>query len=277
MKKSTQIAMVLSAICLMLAVPAQAEVTGHRGNPRVASNRKAWRSSPGYGGRYSTRNSSVAQGLSLSLNALYYYGDIDMLDLAFQHGYQKQNLSLGGSATFAYLHPLANSVNCRISLGGGYLHGNDSARRYTTTDAQGLKVERWIGKGSFRSGFGEAAVGFEWFPFPKAGFYIYAGLGLNVSVIHYDFTKSNRGEGVRVGLLPMLPLEIGYSIDMTHGLFLNAVVAVHQGLLDVPYCNLDAYPVTKSSRFQWGDGYFSVGLTLAYRWNKCEPCRLLRY
>ena len=218
------------------------------------------------------------QGVSLTVSAAYYYGDVDMLGIAFKEGFQKQNLSLSGSFVFSYLHPLARSANWRFSASGGYLHGNDSARYdMITNPATGQQVEEQMGKGSFRSGFGELAAGIEWYPFSRAGFYIYAGLGLNVSVINYDFTRVNRGEGQVFGVLPMLPIEIGYNIDLTHGFFLTVMASVHQGLLDVPYSNLDAWPIIKSTRFQWGDGYFLLGLSFSYRWQKCEPCRLYQW
>lgn len=247
-------------------------------NPRVAQARHAWRHSPDYGGRYSTQNPLVSQGITIAGNVLYYYGDVDMLGVAFKDGFQAQNLSLGGGLDFSYHHPVTNTANMRFSLLGGYLHGNDSARYEMATDkTTGQEALLQTGKGFFRSGFGEVAVGIEWFPFSKAGLYIYAGLGLNLSIINYDFTRVNRGAGQTFGILPMLPVEIGYSFNLTHGFFLNIMASVHQGLLDVPYCNLDAWPIVKSSRFQWGDGYFMLGVSLSYRWQKCEPCRMYQW
>lgn len=276
--------LLISILSLLLALGYSdvllAEMKPNKGNPAQSGKTiHSWRSHPNSrNGLYTTRNASVGQGITLTANALYYYGDVDMLSYAFKYGFQKQNLSLGGSVIFSYLHPLANSANWRFSLSGGYLHGNDSARYEMVTDkTTGEEIRQWIGKGSFRSGFGELAAGIEWYPFSRAGFYIYAGLGLNLSVINYDFTKSNRGEGQQVSVLPMLPIEIGYNINMTHGFFLTIMASVHQGLMDIPHSNLDAYPLTKSSRFQWGDGYFTLGLSFSYRWQKCEPCRLYKW
>lgn len=195
-----------------------------------------------------------------------------MLGYAFQHGFQRQNLSLGGSLVLSYLHPWGNHINWRFSVSGGYIHGNDSAR-YEMQEVNGQMQNVRIGKGSFDNAFGELFVGVEWYPFPRAGFYIYGGFGMNVSFIDYDFTPSGRGTGSVVSVLPMLPIEIGYNINLTHGFYLTIMASVHQGLLDVPNSNLDAYPLVKSSRFQWGDGYFTVGLNFSYRWQKCEPCR----
>ncbi len=279
MKRHLLISILALVLGLGYSGSLMAEAKPNKGNPQQKTQvRRSWRKTPDAHGLYSTRNSSVAQGITLTGNALYYYGDVDMLGVAFKEGFQKQNLSVGGSVIFSYLHPLANSANWRFSLSGGYLHGNDSARYALTTDpVTGQEVQTQMGKGSFKSGFGELAAGIEWYPFPKAGFYIYAGLGLNLSVINYDFTRSDRGEGQVVSVLPMLPVEIGYNINLTHGFFMTVMASVHQGLLDVPNSNLDAYPLTKSSRFQWGDGYFMLGLSFSYRWQKCEPCRLYKW
>ena len=223
-------------------------------------------------GLYSIQNRSVANGVCLNLNAIYYYGDIDMLDQAFVHGFQPQNLSIGGGIHFGYLMPLGRFCNWRFTLGAGYLHGNDSSR-YTVQDA--IKIP--AGKGKFNSVFGEANVGVEFYPFPRAGFYLYAGLSLAVSYITYDFYKTSIPAGNTVSVLPMLPLEIGYNFYLGRSVFLGISVAVHQGLMDVGHANLDAWPINKSSRFQWGDGYFHIGLSLSYRWHNCEVCRIAKW
>lgn len=52
-------------------------------------------------GRYQlqARNSRVAPGLGLTVTALYYYGDVDMLGIAFKEGFQKQNLPPADKST----------------------------------------------------------------------------------------------------------------------------------------------------------------------------------
>ncbi len=222
-------------------------------------------------GLYTVRNKSVANGVFVNLNALYYYGDVDMLDQAFVHGFQPQNLSLGGSLHAGYLHPFGRIVNGRFALGGGYLHGNDSARTETRVDKGGETIK--AGKGSFSNIFGELSAGVEIYPFQRAGFYVYAGLMLAVSYIKYDFSNYGYPENSTVSVLPILPLEIGYNFYLGGNLFLGISVACHQGLMDMTKVNLDAWPVEKSSRFQWGDGYFQIGLTLSYRWRNCATCR----
>lgn len=224
-----------------------------------------------HNGLYSRKHSSVGRGIQLSFNAIYYYGDVDMLDQAFVHGWQQQNLSLGGSLKFDYLHQIANTCNLRMTLSGGYLHGNDSNRVQENPDTG---LQEHIGKGSFQNGFGEASVGVEWYPFSKADFYIYAGLGFSVNFINYDFSRLGIAPDQKVTVVPVLPIEIGYNFDLTHGWFLSIFASVHQALMDTPNANLDAYPIKKTSRFQWGDGYFTLGLSFSYRWQHCAPCRL---
>lgn len=205
----------------------------------------------------------------VNITALYYYGDIDMTDYAFKYGWQSQNLTLGGSAMFGYLHPMGNHCNWRFALSGGFLQGNDSARYEKNKEGEMVQM----GKGRYRTGFLEPSVGIEWYPFSKAGFYLYAGVAVNMNYVQYDFTRVNRGSGEMFCLLPMIPIEIGYNFAITKGWFISVTASVHQGLLDVGHANLDAWPIVKSSRFQWPDGYFQLGVGASYRWNRCEKCR----
>ena len=225
-------------------------------------------------GLYTVRNKSIGNAVTLGINAMYYYGDVDMLDQAFVHGFQPQNLSLGGSLYFGYQMPLGRFCNWRFSLGAGYLHGNDSARTETRTVHGETKR---AGKGSFSSIFGEFNAGVEIYPFPRAGFYIFAGLGVAVSYINYEFEKYGIPKGSTVSILPMLPVEIGYNFYLGGSFFLGISVSVHQGLMDMGKANLDAWPLESTSKFQWGDGYFQIGLSFSYRWHNCEVCRHLKW
>jgi hypothetical protein len=165
-------------------------------------------------------------------------------------------------------------ANWRFTLGAGYLHGNDSARTETRTVGG---VTKNAGKGSFSSVFGEFDAGVEFYPFPRAGFYVYVGLGLAVSHIKYDFIKYGIPEGKTVSVLPVLPVEIGYNFYLGGSFFLGISVACHQGLMDMGKANLDAWPLESTSKFQWGDGYFQIGLSLSYRWHNCETCRISKW
>ena len=225
-------------------------------------------------GLYTIKNQSLGNAVSFGVNAMYYYGDVDMLDQAMIHGFQPQNLSFGGALYFGYSHQLTHFANWRFSLNAGYLHGNDSTRKETRT-VKGKTIP--AGKGKFNSIFGELAAGIEIYPFPKAGFYIYAGLGLNVSYINYDFTNYQIPPGSTVSVLPMLPVEIGYNFYIAKSFYIGLSVSVHQGLMDMGGANLDAWPLEKTSKFQWGDGYFQIGLSFSYRWHNCEPCRIAKW
>ena len=44
-------------------------------------------------GLYATKNQFVSQGLSVSVNALYYFGDVDNEGMAFSGGFNKDNLT----------------------------------------------------------------------------------------------------------------------------------------------------------------------------------------
>lgn len=212
-------------------------------------------------GLYSVTNNSVGEGFSITPSLVYYYGDVDMLGVAFKEGFQKQNLSFGGSLNFAYLMPLGNYCNARYSLGAGYLHGNDSSR------LGGYQ------KGKFNSIFVEASVGVEYYPFPTAGFYIYAGLAVNYSYVTYDFSHCNQGKGVMNSIVPMIPVEIGYDFDLGKSWHFTIFAACHPCLIDLPNASLDGWPTHVKSQQTSTDGYFVLGLSASYRWHNCKNCR----
>ncbi|MCQ2347007.1 MAG: hypothetical protein MJZ92_03665 [Paludibacteraceae bacterium] len=265
-------------ICLLLALatgivmPSYAEEVNKKKYRPVARD-LSWngKKSDHRTGLYTRHNKSVANGIMLSANAVYYYGDIDMLDQAFLHGFQPQNLSAGGSLRGSYMMPAARSCNWRFSLSGGYMHGNDSARM----DLNEVTGELYpAGKGMFKNIFGEATAGIEWYPFSRAGLYIYGGLGFNVSSVSYDFFKTKLGSGHRIGFVPLLAVELGYNFYVGKNWFISVDVGLHQALFDIPGVSMDAWPLYTTSRFQWGDGYFQIGLSVSYRWNHCIKCTL---
>ena len=259
---------VVALLCVLFLVPAAyAESQGDkveraRSNQYKKETRWDWGKKPNkQTGLYTIRNRNVANGVSFGVNAMYYYGDVDLLDQAFVHGFQPQNLSFGGVLYFGYHMPIGRFCNWRFSLGAGYLHGNDSAR---------LENQ----KGRFSNIFGEFNAGVEFYPLPRAGLFIYAGVGVNLGYINYNFVKY--GTGTTVSIVPMLPIEIGYTFYLGSSCFLGVSVGVHQALVDMGRSNLDAWPLKSTSVFQWGDGYFQIGLSFSYRWHNCEPCRVAK-
>ncbi|HCS87541.1 MAG TPA: hypothetical protein DIW30_03750 [Bacteroidales bacterium] len=223
-------------------------------------------------GLYTQQNSAIANGLTISANMLYYYGDVDRRGVAMNGGFQKQNLTFGGAASFAYTMPAGKFTNWRFGLNAGALRGDNSSS-YPDSYRK------------FNSVFGELSAGVEWYPFPSAGFYLYGGVALTYSFVHYDFMAAS---GTTNSFLPMIPLEIGYDFHIGKSFGIKLNVAVHQGLWDSPVCNLDGYPMNSSQNSEgvsfgrgggnkWADGFFQIGLSFIYRWHNCESCRLYRW
>lgn len=223
-------------------------------------------------GLYTKQNSAIANGLTLSFNALYYYGDVDLNGIAMNRGFQTQNVTFGGTAAFAYTMLAGKHTNWRFAISAGALKG-DNSHAYPDHYRK------------FNSVFGEASVGVEWYPFSQAGFYLYGGIALTYSHIKYDFMSA---KGNANSILPMIPLEIGYDFKLGRSWGLKINVAAHQGLLDTPHCNLDAYPMEslqnqngvsfgRGGGNKWADGFFQIGLSLTYRWHNCEACRLYKW
>ena len=270
---------IIGAVCVVPNAYADAKKQGDKAE-QAQGSKSAQSDMPRWGkkanrstGLYTVKNRSIGNGVCVGVNMMYYYGDIDQLDQAFLHGFQPQNLSFGGGLAFAYLHPQGRFINWRFSLNAGYLHGNDSTRKAENKAGEMVMT----GKGQFRNIFGEAAAGVEFYPFPRAGFYIYAGLGLSIGYIDYNFFNTKIPAGTTVSVLPMLPVEIGYNFYLGRSCFLGISLGVHQGLVDMANSNLDAWPVKSTSVFQWGDGYFQVGVSFSYRWHNCEVCRHLKW
>ena len=252
-------------------------------------------------GLYTTKNYFVSQGVSLNASALYYFGDVDNEGVAFNGGWNTENLSLGGGLTFAYNLPLGNHCNLRTTLMGGTLRGNNKLK------FDNLELPRDDYR-KFHSYIIQPAVGVQYYPFTNAGFYIYGGLAVTASIIdNYDFyyygrlngeTQNTRHEieGSTFGVLPMLQLAIGYSWRLAPSWTLSAEIMIQEGLIDTYYMNLDAFPMAGSQNkdnytlgqpfgkwtdrygkehIHWNDGWFQVGLTITYQWRNCETCRIL--
>lgn len=261
-----------SIICLiiMMAFVPQFVIAD---NPNREKPKIRWTKRPsGRTGLYTVKNSSIAQGISLSINALYYYGDVDRNGIAFNGGFQTQNLSIGGSAAFAYSMPMGRYFNWRFSLGVGALRGDNS------------KSEEAYSAKKFNNIFGELAAGIEYYPFTKAGFYIYAGIALNYAHIKYNYTVAS---GTADNFTPMIPIELGYDFHLSQSWMIRLSASVHQAVIDAPHMNLDGYPMNSeqnSSKIdfgrgggnKWADGYFQLGLTVTYRWKNCERCRIYK-
>ncbi|MBR1809669.1 MAG: hypothetical protein IJ776_09830 [Paludibacteraceae bacterium] len=243
-------------------------------------------------GRYITKGTSVAQAISLTLDAAYYYGDVENRGLALAGGPLFAD-NICGMAKINYSQPVASMLNIRYSIGGGVLRGNNEryADKMYATDSplSYRKFQSWILNG---------AVGVEIFPIPEAGFYIYAGVMLNYSNVRMDYGKSAPdGDWLynwkNNSFLPMIPVELGYQFKLKKSWLMNVHLGFAQGLGDTETLNLDGYPHDFSGRGsgtaaglsgtmgkstkQWFDGWFNVGVTISYSWHNCEICRLRKW
>jgi len=263
---------------------------------RQGKDRVVWMKTPNSRtGLYTTQNYFVSHGVALNFSGLYYFGDVDNEGIAFHGGFNPNNLSLGGGLQFHYNLPMGNHCNMRFGLMGGTLRGNNQAKFESIGREDFRKFHAW---------FLQPAVGVEYYPFSKAGFYIYGGLAFTVSIIdNYKFYYTKRVgnekilspvEGKTQGFLPMVQLGLGYSWALSASWTLSAEFMIQEGLIDTYYMNLDAFPMdpgqnsdgaTIGSPFgkwvdangvehvHWNDGWFQVGLTISYRWRNCEYCR----
>lgn len=254
-------------------------------------------------GLYTTKNYFVSHGVSLGVNALYYFGDVDNEGVAFHGGFNLENLSIGGGFNFGYTLPVGNCVNLRFAAMAGTLRGNN------TLKFQSLPEPRDDYR-KFQSVIIEPSVGVEYYPFSNAGFYLYGGLAVTGSIItNYEFYYYYSTPGGRVrsenpltgktfGILPMIQLGLGYSFRLAPSWVLSLELMVQEGLIDTHYMNLDAFPMAANQNDQgialgnpnqlekwtdregkehihWNDGWFQFGITVSYRWRNCEHCRIL--
>ena len=242
-------------------------------------------------GRYTTKGTTVAHAISLTLDAAYYYGDVENRGLAVAGGPLFAD-NICGMAKINY-SPVASILNIRYSLGGGVLRGNNEKyadKLYTTENPLSYrKFQSWILNG---------AVGVEIFPIADAGFFIYAGVMFNYSNVTMDYGKDAPGSDWKYNwknnsFLPMIPVEIGYQFKLKKSWLMNVHVGIAQGLGDNQTLNLDGYPHDLKERGtgtaagmsgtmgtptkQWWDGWFNVGITISYSWHNCEICRLRKW
>lgn len=231
-------------------------------------------------------------GWVFSLNALYYYGDVDAQGIIFKDGFRLNNL--GASLGVAYEHPIPNSRHfaLRYQANLGFLRGNAWEDRANDELRYNQKV-------SFYSMFLEPSVGVEWYPSTRAGFYVFAGVAANLCLVNDAFerqgatTDSDWGHPqLQFSALPMVQIELGYDINFKTCM-LRISASVHQGLIDAYHSNLDGYPnnypqvdngqlaygtpqYKPYSMNEWADGYFQIGVGFSWKGNKCEVCRMMK-
>lgn len=250
----------------------------------------AWTSKPNSRtGLYTTRNYFITNGVSVSLNLMYYFGDVDNVGVAFNGGFNKYNLSYGGALSVQYLLPVSHHLNMRFSLGAGKLNGNNAYIISRNLRPDGTHRDDYK---KFDSWFIQPAAGVEIYPFSKAGFYLYGGIALAASHIKFEKGTINfESDGSTIkdltpntndttwSFLPMVQLGLGYSIRLAKSWTMNIEVMGQLGVCDLPRMNLDAWPLPDTEAKGYvnnkaPDGWFQVGVTFTYRWRNCERCRL---
>lgn len=252
-------------------------------------------------GLYTTQNYFVSHGFGISANVLYYFGDVDNEGIAFSGGWNSNNIGGSGGLCFNYNLPISNHVNLRFMALAGIVRANNK-------DKFDNLAEPRDDYRKFFSYIVQPSVGVQYYPFSNAGFYIYGGLAFTASFIqNYEFyyygrlngeTEKTRHkiEGKTTGFLPMVQLAVGYSWSLSPSWTLSAEIGVHEGLIDTYYMNLDAFPMDPSQNddgvtlgkpfgkwtdkngkehIHWNDGWFQLGITIAYRWRTCEQCRII--
>ena len=250
-------------------------------------------------GLYTTKNYFVSHGVGGSIGALYYFGDVDNIGLAFNGGFNVKNLSIGGGLHIMYQLPISNHCNMRFALMGGTLSGNNKAMYEKLSEPRDDYRK-------FNAFFIQPAVGVQYYPFNSVGFYLYGGLALTGSIItNYEFYYYPNVGGKRVrdlvdgktfGILPMIQLGIGYTFSLNESWSLGLEFMIQEGLLDTYYMNLDAFPLAASQngkgvelgsgtgiwsknpgsgKVRWNDGWFQFGITFTYQWRNCERCRMI--
>ena len=288
---------ILFAFCAQLVFTPTVEAKNFRNDKNTVWGKKPSKKN----GLYTTKNFFISHGISVNVNAMYYFGDVDNEGLAFHGGFNPKNLSFGGGIIFAYTMPASTHCNLRYSLMGGTLSGNNELK------FQSLPEPRDDYR-SFKSFMIQPAFGVEIYPFSVAGFYIYAGVAVTASIItdyQFYYYKKVPGmsekqrtllQGKTFGILPMAQLGIGYSWRLSSSWALSAEIMLEEGLIDQHYMNLDGWPMAGSQNsdgvdlggsgltyinknggksLHWNDGWFQVGITISYRWNNCENCAII--
>jgi len=261
--------------------------------------RIVWSKKPNNSGLYTERNFFSSRGISINGNAMYYFGDVDNVGVAFNGGFNNNNVSYGGSFAFAFISPASAHCNLRISLLAGGLGGNNTEKFLK------LKNPR-LDSRSFKSVIIQPAFGVEIYPASNAGFYIYAGVAVTASIItdykfkYYEQVGDEKVlkevQGSTFGILPMVQLGIGYNWRLNDSWAIGLELMGNEGVIDTHYMNLDGWPMAASQNsagvelgktfgvykddegnkhIHWNDGWFQLGIKVTYLWNTCDKCRII--
>ncbi len=212
-------------------------------------------SAQGRSGAWYGKSNQVEGAVAFSIDALYYFGDIEAPDyFALFKDFSPENMS--ASLNLSYLQPVHRVLKMRYSLGGGLLRGEKGHRIFNTL-------------------YGRVGAGVEYHPLPKNDFYVYGGLGFNCSFIDYTY-YGRSGEKRYASYNPQFSLEVGYNFHLEREWLLGVHLGSDFNFLDRAHMSLDAIPSPEANWYQgnpdlgdkWADSYFYLGLTVIYDWTR---------
>lgn len=216
---------------------------------------------------------------AFTLDGLYYYGDVENRGFAMFNGPIADNFC--GLGKFSVTHRVGNFTHMRYTIAGGVINGDNTkyADKMATTNTP-------LSYRNFHSWVVNGSVGVEIYPVHNTGFYLYAGFLFNYSNLNYTFWKIYHGK--QECFLPMIPLEVGYAFRMSENWYINVHLGWTQGLCDKDGWSLDGFPhkhvLSDGTELTMGlppssyvnkmaDGWFSLGITVSYTWQKkCITC-----
>ncbi len=213
-----------------------------------------WKGHRGRNGLY-MRNMDVTPGaVALSLDGLYYFGDIEAPGaFAAFKDFTPDNMSFSG--TLSYLQPVHKMVKMRYGVGGGLLRAEDARKR------------------SFDSWFFKPALGVEAHLVPLYDFYFYGGVAFNCGFVDFNYGGVTNGDSRYVTLNPQFSLELGYNFPLSRSWLIGVHLGSDFNVIDAAHMSLDGRPSVESNPkkpalgSRWADGYVYLGLTVTYDWS----------
>ncbi len=227
-------------------------------------------------GLYARSAISSTHALRVSMDGLYYFGDMEVEGFALGKPTYK-NISAG--ASLSYIQSLG-VVNMRYTVQGGFLQGDNEKASMATKPQKPRRFNSW---------FVRPSVGVEWYPVAGLGLYLYGGVGVAVSSVNTYFDVIYLGgDGINdrlgesfeneINILPMIPVELGYKFQLSKGHALDVHLGMSFGVVDGSKMTLDGWATPNgqdgtSATNKFTDGYAELGVAYSFSWTpKCKMC-----
>ena len=206
-----------------------------------------------------TSQGVLQQGFSFGLNAIYYFGDVDVTGGSLTVIKDMTIEDISASGFFAYHMPFSKHFGMRYTGTVGLLRADN-------TKAWKNDVTRAGQYRKFRSVFLQPAAGVEVYPIDEYGLYFYLGLAVSASYfLDFKYNGMTDSEKPVFSVLPMGQFSLGYTWNLTTSWQIGLHGMLQMGFLDKPNVNLDGYPFRPSSRRQFPDGWFEIGISVYYQ------------